>query len=152
MMTLREQKNSAATLIRILSLMLALLILAGCGSQVVTESVEETDMILEINGEAADVTWEDNEATAALKENLPIDIDMSMYGGFEQVGPIGFSVPADDKNLTTEPGDIVLYSGDQIVVFYGSNTWAYTKLGKINMPIKELERLLGNGDVSLTLR
>ena len=152
MMTLREQKNSAATLIRILSLMLALLILAGCGSQVVTESVEETDMILEINGEAADVTWEDNEATAALKENLPIDIDMSMYGGFEQVGPVGFSVPADDKNLTTEPGDIVLYSGDQIVVFYGSNTWAYTKLGKINMPIKELERLLGNGDVSLTLR
>ena len=151
-MTLREQKNSAATLIRILSLMLALLILAGCGSQVVTESVEETDMILEINGEAADVTWEDNEATAALKENLPIDIDMSMYGGFEQVGPVGFSVPADDKNLTTEPGDIVLYSGDQIVVFYGSNTWAYTKLGKINMPIKELERLLGNGDVSLTLR
>ena len=151
-MTLREQKNSAATLIRILSLMLALLILAGCGSQVVTESVEETDMILEINGEAADVTWEDNEAVTALKEHLPIDISMSMYGGFEQVGPVGFSVPADDKNLTTEPGDIVLYSGDQIVVFYGSNTWAYTKLGKINMPIKELERLLGNGDVSLTLR
>lgn len=76
---------------------------------------------------------------------------MSMYGGFEQVGPIGQSIARDDEQISTVPGDIVLYSGDQIVVFYGSNSWAYTRLGKINMSEDELTELLGNGDVTITL-
>ena len=76
---------------------------------------------------------------------------MSMYGGFEQVGSIGKSIASDDKQTVTKPGDIVLYSSDKIVVFYGSNSWSYTRLGKINMSQKELEQLLGNGDVTVTL-
>ena len=75
----------------------------------------------------------------------------AMYGGFEQVGSIGQSISRDDKQITTEFGDIVLYSGNQIVVFYGSNSWAYTKLGHIDLSEEELTEILGNGDVVLEI-
>jgi hypothetical protein len=71
-----------------------------------------------------------------------------MYGGFEQVGPIGQSIASNDEQTTTSPGDIVLYSGDQIVIFYGSNSWSYTRLGRIDLSETEMEELLGNGDVT----
>ena len=61
------------------------------------------------------------------------------------------SLPRSDEQTTTDYGDIVLYSGDQIVVFYGSNSWAYTRLGHIDMTQEELTELLGNGDVEITL-
>ena len=77
---------------------------------------------------------------------------MSMYGGFEQVGPIGQEIVSDDVQTTTEAGDIVLYSGDQIVIFYGSNSWAYTRLGHADLPRKEMEDLLGNDDVILMIQ
>ena len=77
---------------------------------------------------------------------------MSMYGGFEQVGSLGMNLPRDDEQTTTQAGDIVLYSGNQIVVFYGSNSWAYTRLGKItDKSAKELKDLLGSKDVIITL-
>lgn len=101
------------------------------------------------------VVWEDNESVDALMtlaEKEPLTIQMSMYGGFEQVGPIGQSIVRDDQQTTTEAGDIVLYSGDQIVVVYGSNSWAYTRLGHVELSQKEMENLFGNGDVKLTLR
>jgi hypothetical protein len=76
---------------------------------------------------------------------------MSMYGGFEQVGNLGQSLPHNDKQTTTRAGDIVLYAGDSVVVFYGSNSWAYTRLGKITDPSEaELSQMLGSGDVKLT--
>ena len=91
----------------------------------------------------------------ALKElcrEQSLTIDMSMYGGFEQVGPIGQSLPRDDRQTTTSPGDIVLYSGNQLVVFYGSNSWSYTRLGRItDLSAEELKTLLGNGDVTVTI-
>ena len=101
------------------------------------------------------VTWEDNEAVAALKEycrDQILTIPMSMYGGFEQVGSIGTSLPQNDVQTTTQSGDIMLYSGDQIVVFYGSNSWAYTRLGHITDKSQdELTALLSNGDISISL-
>ena len=79
-------------------------------------------------------------------------IQMSMYGGFEQVGSIGQSLPRNDAQTTTQAGDIVLYSGSQIVVFYGSNAWAYTRLGHIHdKSAQELTELLSNGDVAITI-
>ena len=90
-------------------------------------------------------------ALAELAKESPLTIQMSMYGGFEQVGPIGQSIVRDDRQTTTEPGDIVLYSGNQVVIFYGSNAWAYTRLGHVDLPQNELEELLGNGDVVLTI-
>ena len=108
-------------------------------------------MILMIDGEEYPVEWEENESVEVLKELCPLTMKMSMYGGFEQVGSLGESLPRNDEQITTEYGDIVLYSGNQIVVFYGSNTWAYTRLGHIDMTQEELTDLLGNGDVEITL-
>ena len=120
------------------------------------EPEQEADMmILKINGETVSVEWEDNESVEALMDLVskePLSIRMSMYGGFEQVGSIGTSLPRNDVQTTTEAGDIVLYSGDQIVVFYGSNSWAYTRLGKVtDKSKKEMADLLGNGDVTITI-
>ena len=119
------------------------------------ETPVKTELILKIDGQKVSVTWEDNESVTALRElaaEAPITIQMSMYGGFEQVGPIGTSFPRNDVQTTTEAGDIVLYSGSQIVVFYGSNSWAYTRLGRIGgLNSSELTSLLGNGAVELIL-
>ena len=101
------------------------------------------------------MAWEENESVAALRELVsekPLTIQMSMYGGFEQVGSIGQSLPRDDKQTTTSSGDIVLYSGNQIVVFYGSNSWSYTRLGHISDKDEaEMADLLSNGDVTITI-
>lgn len=116
---------------------------------------EEMSILMKIGDEAVTVEWEDNESVRALSELLieqPLSIQMSMYGGFEQVGSFGTSLPRNDKQTTTQAGDIVLYSGSQIVVFYGSNSWAYTRLGRITgKSNEELEELLGSGDVTITL-
>ena len=117
------------------------------------EVVKDANMIMTIGNTKVDVSWEDNDSVRELKELAAknLSIQMSMYGGFEQVGSIGQNLTRNDKQTTTEPGDIVLYSGNQLVVFYGSNSWSYTRLGKINLSDEELENLLGNGDVTITL-
>ena len=113
------------------------------------------DLQMTIGNTPVSVDWEDNEAVEALKDlcrNQPLTIQMSMYGGFEQVGSIGTALPQNDVQTTTTAGDIVLYSGDQMVVFYGSNTWAYTRLGHITDKTQaELAELLSNGNVTVTL-
>ena len=113
---------------------------------------KEDGMKLFIDEAEVPVTWEDNASNAALKQLLPLTIRMSMYGGFEQVGAIGQSLPREDCQTTTGPGAIVLYSGTQIVLFYGSNAWAYTRLGHIDLSRQDMEALLGRGDVTITLR
>lgn len=118
------------------------------------ESEEVETMRMRIGETDVEVVWEENEAVEALRElaRSGLRIEMSMYGGFEQVGPIGKSLPRDDRQISTQSGDIVLYSGNQLVVFYGSNSWAYTRLGKIvDKTSPELSELLGNGDVSITI-
>ena len=108
-----------------------------------------------VNNTPVTVEWEDNKAVAALKEAVkenPLTVQMSMYGGFEQVGSLGLSLPRSDTRITTAPGDIILYSGNQMVVFYGSNSWAYTRLGHItDKTPQELTQLLSNGNVTITL-
>ena len=126
-------------------------------SEVSEAGSEEAESMLQMTiGETlVDVEWEDNESVEALKELCqegPLTIRMSMYGGFEQVGSVGQSLPRDDNQTTTQAGDIILYSGDQIVVFYGSNSWAYTRLGHItDKTAQEMAELLGNGDVTITI-
>ena len=126
------------------------------------QSVEQTEQAVQasalqmtIGDTPVSVDWEDNESVEALKDlcsNQPLTIQMSMYGGFEQVGSIGADLPQNDEQTTTSSGDIVLYSGDQIVVFYGSNTWAYTRLGHIaDKTQAELNELLSNGNITVTL-
>lgn len=116
---------------------------------------EEKILTMKIGDKDVAVEWENNESVAALRDLVsesPLTIQMSMYGGFEQVGPVGTSLPRNDVQTTTSAGDIVLYSGNQIVVFYGSNSWAYTRLGRItDKDAAEIADLLGNGNVTITI-
>lgn len=120
-----------------------------------TEEVQETMLQMKIGETKVRVNWEDNDSVAALKElckDTPLTIQMSMYGGFEQVGPIGTRLPSNDAQTTTSAGDIVLYSSNQIVVFYGSNSWAYTRLGHItDQDASGMAGLLSNGNVTITI-
>lgn len=112
-------------------------------------------LMMKIDGKKVTVDWEENEAVAALAElvkDRPLTVQTSMYGGFEQVGSIGTSLPRNDAQTTTQSGDIVLYSGDQIVVFYGSNSWAYTRLGHItDKTAAQMKDLLGNENVTIVI-
>lgn len=117
---------------------------------------EETNgaMKLMIGDSEVSVQWEDNESVAALRELVadgPLTVAMSEYGGFEQVGALGTSLPRNDVQITTQAGDIVLYSGNNIAIFYGSNSWAYTRLGHIELSSSEMPELLSHGDVTVKL-
>ncbi|QFJ55332.1 cyclophilin-like fold protein [Pseudobutyrivibrio xylanivorans] len=158
----------AFTIVILVSIMLGI---TACGSNTNDNAATETStlreepkvneaevndtksMVMKIGEIPVDITWEDNASVEELKSlaDSGLTIPMSMYGGFEQVGPIGTSITRDDKQTTTSAGDVVLYSGNQLVVFYGSNSWAYTRLGKINLSEKDLIELLSNGDVTITL-
>ena len=86
----------------------------------------------------------------ALLREGDITIEMEDYGGFEKVGPLGQRLPTENTQTTTQAGDIVLYQGDQIVLFYGSNSWSYTRLGRID-DLTGWAEALGGGDLSVTL-
>lgn len=120
-----------------------------------SEETEEKALKMTIGSTSVSVKWEDNESVNYLKElcrDQPVIISMSMYGGFEQVGSIGSDIPRNDVQTTTASGDIVLYSGNQLVVFYGSNSWAYTRLGHItDKTSQEMTELLSGGNVTITL-
>ena len=145
-----------------------MLCLAGLAASAENTTVQEgdNDMQMMIGETPVTVAWEDNASVEALKALVAegplsaegsapaegLTIEMSMYGGFEQVGSIGQSLPRDDQQTTTASGDIVLYSGNQMVVFYGSNSWAYTRLGHItDQTPEQMKALLGSGDVTITL-
>ena len=121
------------------------------------QSKENTDvkMNIEINSYVLVATLADNEAAQALAElikNEPLTLDLSEYGSFEKVGALPQGLPKSDERITTEAGDIMLYQGNQITIFYGTNTWSYTRLGKIEgMSSGELADIFGSGDVTVTL-
>lgn len=108
-----------------------------------------------IDGRSMSATLADNEATKALVEKLgedPVTITMSNYGGFEKVGALPWSLPASDTRITTKPGDIMLYTSNNIVIFYGENTWAYTPLGTLDTSDpNEIRDFVGNGDKEVTI-
>ena len=120
------------------------------------ETMEEENsamnMIVQIGGNTFTATLEENIAVNALvkmMEQEPVTIQMSDYSGFEKVGPLGTSLPTSNQQTTTQAGDIVLYQGNQIVMFYGSNSWSYTRLGHID-DLTGWEKALGSGDVTVT--
>lgn len=117
---------------------------------------EEEAMISQMNVTVSNVsftaTLESNQAAQALVDmmrNGPLTLAMQDYAGFEKVGPLDTSLPASDVQTTTQSGDIVLYNGNQIVIFYGSNSWSYTRLGHID-DLTGWADALGSGDVSVT--
>lgn len=115
----------------------------------------EENKVENMNVQVGDVvfsaTLEKNEAVSALVEMMresPVVIQMSDYSGFEKVGSLGTSLPTSNSQTTTQAGDIVLYNGNQIVIFYGSNSWNYTRLGYID-DLTGWEEALGRGDVTV---
>ena len=126
--------------------------LLACTAVSGDDSIDDSVKV-KINDKVFDVKLENNSATQEFIKELKkgnITVNASEYGGFEKVGDLGFSLPTSDENIGTSPGDIVLYQGDKISLFYGSHSWSYTKLGKIdNVDSNKLKEVLGSGDVTL---
>ena len=139
-------------------LFLAVVLLTGCSkdSEVTAQTMTQK-LYITIDGKTLSVELVDNVATqtlvAALQEG-DIPYEAHDYGGFEKVGSLGRSLPTSDAQMTTQAGDVILYSGNQIVLFYGSNSWSYTRLGRMEYSSQaELESFLkaGQGNIMVKL-
>ena len=121
------------------------------------ETQMPSEIQINISGKTLPVKIEDNAATRALLDALrngAITYEADDYGGFEKVGNLGFSLPASNSQITTQPGDVILYNGNNIVLFYGSNSWSYTRIGKIQYSTQEqLNSFLkaGQGEIIVVL-
>ena len=122
-----------------------------------TDTTMPETIKITVSGKTLPVKIEDNEATKALVAVLSeasITYEAQDYGGFEKVGSLGLTLPANNSKITTQPGDVILYNSNQIVQFYGSNTWSYTRIGKmLYESLDELKSFLkvGEGKISVTL-
>lgn len=129
-----------------------LFLMVMCGS---LSLLAQNSVYITIGGRSETITLVNNDATRRLLEILtkgPMSVSLNDYGDFEKVGSLPMSLPTSDSRITTEPGDVILYQGRNLVIFYGSNTWSYTRLGKINsLSANEIRALLGNGAVEITL-
>ena len=112
-------------------------------------------LVIEANDTWFYASLEDNSSAQALAEKLStgeIEIDMHDYGGFEKVGELPWTLPRNDESFSAKPGDVILYQGNQITLYYGENTWDFTRLAQIgNTAKEELLEALGDGDVTVTL-
>ncbi len=131
---------------------------ASRGSGTSTSDVREVsqmEITIDVNGNKLTASLADSTAAKELAEKLKagsVTVTLNEYGGFEKVGDLPWSLTKSDKQVSTEPGDIMLYQGDQMTIFYNSNSWSYTKLGSIeNTTQEELESLFGEGDITVTL-
>ena len=116
---------------------------------------EETGMFyIHVNDAVLAVKADNNSSSEALLQLLEagdITISMHDYGSFEKVGPLGTTIPRNDEDITTVPGDVILYQGNQVTIYYDENRWDFTKLGHIDIGQDELKEILGSGDVTVTL-
>jgi len=136
-------------------LMLALLILSGCSSDnndVMAQTMTQK-MNITIDGVTKSVTLVDNAAARALVARLqesPVTVTLNTSGGFEIWGALGFSLPTSNEQITAQPGDVILYNGSNICLFYGSNSWSYTRLGHIDgLTEEELRTFLHAGESNI---
>ena len=132
-------------------IILALILVIDCINMVHSQN----KINITIDGRSMSATLADNVATKALVEKLsagPITITMSNYGGFEKVGALPWSLPSADTQTTTKPGDIMLYSSNSLVIFYGQNSWAYTPLGVLETTnSSEISSFVGNDNKQVTI-
>lgn len=118
-------------------------------------NITEDTMYIIIGEHILNVKIADNTSAKALMELLKdgdVTVDAHDYGNFEKVGELGTKLPTNDERITTEPGDVILYQGDKITVYYDTNTWNFTRLGKVQgVSADELREILGEGDVTMVL-
>ena len=121
------------------------------------EPMQTNTLELTVEGSTFTATLEENSSTQALKERLaqgPLSIRMSDYGDIEKVGSLGISLPRNDRQTTTGPGDLILYQGDSFVIYYDTNSWNFTRLGRVDgVATREemLDLLGGVGEITVTL-
>ena len=120
-------------------------------------TVSTSRLYITIDGQMLRATLADNTSAQALMEALkqaPITYEAHDYGDFEKVGPLGQSFPENNESITTEPGDIILYQGSNLCLYYDTNTWTFTRIGKIEGKTQaELKQILkaGQGNITVTL-
>lgn len=122
--------------------------------EIAEENTTEQLLKIEANGNIFYADFEDNSSAIALKEKLsenPITINMHDYGNFEKVGDLPFELVTNDTQITTEAGDVILYQGNQLTIYYDENTWSFTKVAKIRDADSTLKDKLGDGDISVVL-
>ena len=122
--------------------------------EIIEEGVQEMILLIEVNGKVLKAVLEDNSSAKAFADKLKsegaIEVTMHDYGNFEKVGSLPWSLPRNDKNITTSYGDVILYQGNQITIYYDQNTWSFTRLAKIkDVNQKELKETLGSGTVTI---
>lgn len=113
---------------------------------------EERKLKITVGDEVLLATFEDNLSAEEFRDLLaqgPVTVEMDDYGGFEKVGPLGTTLTRSDQQITTQPGDVILYQGDQITIYYGTNSWNFTRLARIDDPT-DLREKLGEETVSVT--
>lgn len=107
------------------------------------------------DGKTFTATLADNSSADALIELLSkgdMTVEMEDYGNMEKVGPLGTNLPRNDRQTSTGPGDIILYQGKYLVIYYSTNSWNFTRIGRIdNADGAQLKSALGKGDVTVTL-
>ena len=146
---------------RLLAVVVAMIVVS-CSSdeaqaQLPNNSTMAQKMFITIDGRTETATLVDNSATQALVEKLqeaPVTVTLSSSGGFEIWGALGFSLPTSNEQIKAQPGDVILYSGSNICLFYGTNSWSYTRLGKIDgLSENELRSFFkaGESNISVTL-
>lgn len=134
----------------------SLALLASCSSNAATPMLADDSekLVISVNNHTLTATFADNTSAAAFKDLLaegPLTISMSDYGNFEKVGSLPRSLPRNDERITTTAGDIILYQGNSITIYYDTNTWSFTRLGKIdNVTQTELKSILGTGSATVT--
>ncbi|HBI64590.1 MAG TPA: hypothetical protein DDX51_05685 [Clostridiales bacterium] len=110
---------------------------------------------IEVNGHILYAAFEDNSSAAALKEKLKdgaVTLELHDYGSFEKVGELPWKLPKNDTQITTQAGDVILYQGDQITIYYDVNSWNFTRMAKIqDITQDELKQILGDGNVTVVL-
>ena len=114
---------------------------------------ESEAMLLEVNGYTFEVELENNTSAKALREYVSKEkrtLSLDDYGNFEKVGDLGITLPRNDETITTKEGDLILYLGNKLCLYYNQNTWDFTKLGHIKDTI-HLKEVLGKGNVQVTL-
>lgn len=147
---------------RFLSVLLSIMMLVSitaCGNEPNGQKSQEEEsdmkMNIQIGEHALTATLVQNSSTEALLEMLSegsVTIDMSDYAGMEKVGPFPESLPRNDEQISTGAGDLILYQGNSFVIYYDTNSWNFTRLGKIdNVTQQELKEILGSGSVTVQL-
>ncbi len=137
-------------------MLLAAMLLTACSknSEMKAQTMEQK-MYITIDGQTQAVTLVDTAATQALVERLKdgaVTVTLNSSGGFEIWGALGFSLPTSNEQINAQPGDVILYNGSNICIFYGTNSWSYTRLGKIDGLLEsELRTFLKAGESSITV-